>query len=269
MEPILLSLALLAFTACNEAASYSASTPAQVLRAPAPSSEPPPSEPQAEISIINGDIAEWADFPSTCSFIASDGGRCSCVLLGPQVMLTAEHCVARRPRENTGRGNIRVFNQPGMRPVECLVAGGIDLAICEVTDRVDDIRFERLNREPLNASGNPLLLTGFGCTAPGIGAGQLRKLATTFTPFLGPPPEAIPIGEGAQLCGGDSGGPAYLLLSNDHNGPRRVAGINFRNFDVTNVSTPAATDFIRGWARDHPGLAICGLNTNNARTCRR
>jgi len=261
MQQILFSLAVMAFVACNEASSESASPPAQVLRAPAP--------PQEGIAIVNGNKAEWAEFPSTCSFIATDGGRCTCVLLGPQVMLTAEHCVARPPGENTGSGSIRVFNQPGTRHGDCLVDSALDLAICEVSDPVEDILFERLNQEPLNASGSPLLLTGFGCTEQGIGAGQLRKRLTTFTAFVGPAPETLPLGEGAQLCGGDSGGPAYILLSNDHNGPRRVAAINFQNFDVTNIFTPLATEFISTWASTHQGISICGFNTSDAHICRK
>jgi hypothetical protein len=173
-----------------------------------------------------------------------------------------------RPGEDTGSGRIRVFDQPGDRAAECRVSRDVDLALCEidVNNPVEDILFERLNVTPLNAAGSSLLLTGLGCTEPGVGAGKLRKLETTFTPL---PPESLRIGENGQLCGGDSGGPAYLLASRgDHNGRRQVAGINFQNFDVTDVATPAAKRFIDEWRDAHRGLEICGLNTNRRSLCR-
>lgn len=238
--------------------------------APTPSLANPPVAEQQELMearIVLGERAMLTNFPAICSF----DSRCTCVLMGPEALLTAAHCVRRAPGRNTGKGTIMFFNPSGEREANCLVEPGLDLAVCRV-DPVGNRTFERLSTLPLTRT-SPLLLTGFGRTGTGAPPGRLHKGRPRID-FL-PRPNSnlirILMGEGASLDRGDSGGPAYLLLQEargeaEERVPRLVAGINSNNLDVTSVSTPAASGFICNWAASN--APICGCPTAPRSGCR-
>jgi hypothetical protein len=209
-------------------------------------------------SIVGGEDVAWANFPALGSLV-SGGRSCTSVLVGARVLLTAAHCV------NTGgTGTITLFNH-AQHTATCRTAPGLDLALCELTPGVAGIRFERLNKESTLTLGQDLLLAGFGCNdvdAP-MPVNPLRRGRTKIISISN---GTVRIGDGAHLCGGDSGGPAYILLSENLAGRRVVAGINDNNFDVTNVTSVAAIAFIRDWAESHPDIAICGI-TPGAQSC--
>lgn len=256
MKKISHLLACLVLIACYQPAS---SKKKRVTERPSPGQEM-----LAETQVVFGDEATLANFPATCGFDRS----CTCVLVGPEALVTAAHCVSRAPGKNTGDGEITTFGQ-GERHAECLVDAGLDLAVCRVRPEVGNIAFERLSTTPL-ALTSRLLLTGFGLTETGVRTGRLHKGIPVITDL----PRAnsnlirISMAEGAHLDRGDSGGPAYLLLAEGENEmvPRLVAGINSNHLDVTSVSTSAANEFICGWADDN--APICGCPTEPESGCR-
>ncbi len=213
-------------------------------------------------SIVNGGSAVLADFPAIGSFGSGNGESCTSVLVGPQALLTAAHCV-----DSCGKGIARFTSTAGQaaREAFCTVALDLDLAVCLLNSKIENILAERLNSKNAPSVGGQLLLAGFGCDGSPGSSGPFRTGATKIISFAD---DDIRIGQGAFLCGGDSGGPAYLLQSaTDPTGPRVVAGINDNDLDVTNVTMTAARDFLRGWTEKHPEATICGF-TPGAQGCR-
>jgi hypothetical protein len=152
-----------------------------------------------------------------------------------------------------------------LREVECSVAPvGLDLALCHVADPVTGIAFERLGVVP--ADSTTLQLTGFGCTSflGDDGEFMLNKRSVEIKGLSGE--SALIELDQPLLCPGDSGGPGYVLLSNDPAGPRLVVGVNGERISLTRVFAPAAREFIRGWT-DRTGAQICGF-TAGTQGCR-
>jgi hypothetical protein len=210
------------------------------------------------LGIVGGKEKNRADFP-TIAIFESPGKLCTAVLVGAQALLTAAHCT-----DADGNGTVTLFNNE-VHPAECIPAPDLDLAICHLSTALEGILFERVGSASPLTVGQELFLAGFGCDDVDnpTPVNPLRKGCTKIVSLIG---DAVRIGEGAYLCGGDSGGPAYLHLPGEP--PSRVvAGINDNNFDLTNLTTEAAQKLFEIWKESHPLAAICGF-TPDAQSCR-
>jgi len=216
--------------------------------------------------VIGGQPVAWKDFPATCRFDAEGQLPCTCVLVGPEALLTAAHCM----EDNDETGTVTTFDQ-GTRKGTCKRSSQLDLAICKLDTRVDHISFERIGSAPLTKNQD-LLLTGFGCSSHLAAHSEdtlLKDPAKVKT--LPQSDNFIEFKEGT-LCSGDSGGPSFTLsssiqLANSHLGQRRVAGINASNTHLTSLSTEAAREFIRQWAEAN-NAGVCGIHETQGLTCR-
>lgn len=139
-----------------------------------------------------------------------DGGACTATLVGPQLVVTASHCVDYRSRETPGRyGEFEIRLGPSdarsftitrvaayMRdPSE--VIGPDDVALLELDAPVPtSLATPAPIARTAPATGSDATLYGYGCQARG-GGGRFAKqrLAITWGE------------ETANLCPGDSGGP--------------------------------------------------------------
>jgi hypothetical protein len=126
--------------------------------------------------------------------------------------------------------------------------------------------------ETLNTSSNvpkmndSVTLLGFGCRQEGGGgpSGKLYTGAARVSNFSG---IYIVTKGGAAVCFGDSGGGAYVQISNAQ---RRLIGVNSRG-DIsttsylTSVSPHSVVSFLLDWS-DKNAAKICGLH-NGADGC--
>jgi hypothetical protein len=213
-------------------------------------------------TVGNGDEVDREDFPATCEFDAEGKEPCSCVLVGPEALLTAAHCMT----DNDKTGAIGIFMQPPTRTGKCEVDRELDLALCPVSAS-GDILFERIRSTPLT-EGEGLLLTGFGCLSRLLpNPPQILRMDRALVSALPGSDNFIEFEDG-WLCSGDSGGPTFSLESvDDHLSPRFVVGINSENFHLASVSTEAARRFISGWAKDN-NVGVCGIRESRDLRCR-
>jgi secreted trypsin-like serine protease len=252
-----------------------------------------------EPQLRNGRIAVSREWPASLyvTFQTPDGtAACTAALIGPQVMLTAAHCVP-----TTGRVGFRYKNRS--YATQCTQHdqyvnnqdASADFALCKVTPAFvepPNFRYETVDTAGMAALvGTPLLLTGYGCVSDIVANGatdgkyrigfntvdetsaspQKRRGAPFYTGsednnlFTTDDPAA------ANLCPGDSGGPAFRRSAGG--APftsRAIVGVNSRVFyrDATRrsygsslVSATGGPEF-RPWASSWATtqqVSACGL----------
>lgn len=251
-----------------------------------------------------------ADWPASflIEFTAEDGRASSCTaaMIGPGVMLTAAHCIP-------DAGSVRFAFNNIPYELECerhpkWVTGedpSADYALCAVADPdqpfvpTPGFRYETVDIGPMARSmQGPVVLTGFGCTSNMVAEqrrvdgryriGKNVVVATSDTAsqrpysnnYFGPNGQRSNLftsETGANICPGDSGGPAFTA-GTDGTGPRKIIGVNSRVFYARNdrsrfgaslISSLGSADFgawARPWLNDR-SLAACGL-TGAPRGCR-
>jgi hypothetical protein len=224
-----------------------------------------------------GRLADSATWPASFYVSYSVNGAsytCTAALVGPQVMLTAAHCVPA-----SGAAKI-AFGAGNPYEVECARHAGFatgadmsaDFALCHLKTAFVEpqgFRFETIDPAPVAGWLNrKVLLSGFGCTSDSVAvsASQIAAMIeaakaaakagvpapipsyrigfTKLAETSASPPKAereqfyapveyfniITAVDGANLCPGDSGGPAFVL--NETSGTsfekRAVIAVNSR-----------------------------------------
>lgn len=243
-----------------------------------------------------------ADWPASfvMEFTTDDGSASSCTaaMIGPGVMLTAAHCVPDTGKIGFAYNNIShelaCVRHPKWETGEDPSA---DYGLCVVADPespfvpTPGFKYETVDIGSMGrAMQVPVVLTGFGCTSDKVTEqrridrryriGKNAIIATSETTLQRPYPDKYfaPTGQrsnlitsetGANICPGDSGGPAFTA-GTDGTGPRRIIGVNSRvfyartdtsRFGASLISSTGSVDF-GPWARAwliNRGLAACGL----------
>jgi hypothetical protein len=256
----------------------------------------------AEPMLRGGRVAVSKEWPASlyATFKTPRGmAACTAALVGPQAMLTAAHCVPRN-----GRVTFKYEGQQRAYVTSCTQHpqyvsnqdASADYALCKL-DRSfaapTGFRFETINTAAMNnLVGGRLILTGYGCVsdiaANGSTDGNYRigfnsvdhtsqspdkpRGADLYTPaednnlFTKDGPDV------ANLCPGDSGGPAFQSTGGaDAFTNRVIVGVNSRvfyrdqsqaSYGASLVSATGGPDFIAWateWARTTAGGAVCGL----------
>ena len=237
---------------------------------------------EVQIELRGARVADPKDWQASF-YTQSAGGSCTASIVGDRVLLTAAHCVANGAAVTLRRAGVTYRAMCEHAPE--YHAGGpyaatADYALCAVDKTLPGVPAERVNTDAQAlAVGKEVLLTGFGCTTDQgtggndgvyrIGEAKIKSLPSGDN-------NDITVAEGAGLCFGDSGGPAFL---NGAGKARVQISVNSR---VENRS-PTGTDlgprsylssltgkqgsaFLRDWSRRN-GLRICGLDPQ-ATTCR-
>ncbi|MGD1887517.1 MAG: trypsin-like serine protease [Cohaesibacteraceae bacterium] len=222
-----------------------------------------PTEIDAVPQVIGGTPADPEDWPATFAF-SSGINACTSTLVGPQVLLTAAHCV------NDGAVGTVVVDGRSVgftcsHHPSYAADFQYDVALCLTASPIAasiQRPYETLSRDAgFPSIGNDVTLIGFGCRQPG-GGGPSGSFYTGVAEFVRINGIYLTTIGGAAVCFGDSGGAAYADLSS---GSRRIVGVNSRG-DITTRSllTPVAhhgvLSFLIGWS-DANNVEICGVST--------
>lgn len=192
--------------------------------------------------LINGQIADRKDYPATIWI-----GNCTAAVVGPRTVLTAAHCV---------RNSISFTLGNGKYSADCVVSdhynrnATADYALCySDRDIVDTPYYENLATDESDVvRGDWILQTGFGCTKWGTRLdGQLRvgKAQVLSTPSGSS--NDFETGNGAVLCSGDSGGPAWSLLPN---------GDRSKIISTNSRSNTTTRSYLSAWVTPHGKAAV-------------
>jgi hypothetical protein len=216
-------------------------------------------------NLINGKEARSGEFPEVV-YISTPGGRCTATVVGPRVIVTAAHC---------GENNEQATFQVGQTVFKAkLTRSPIyqegnpdkdhDIALGLIDKDVTGIKFASIGGAA--TVGSDITLAGYGCTQVGGSGGNdgiLRYNDSTIRSHTGFDMESSKQGGGA-LCFGDSGGPAFVKLSNpvaEHHfllGVNSKGNIRDRNWNCR-TDTRESRDFLENFAQQN-SVKICGIN---------
>ena len=213
--------------------------------------------------LIGGRPAKPGEFPEAV-YINFGGGRCTGSIIGPRVLLSAAHC-ARNGSSGTFQIGQSLYKVSECRHHPSYPGSDVDLMLC-VVNREVDTSFASLPPEGFGLSrGDKITIVGYGCIRPGGGGGNdgvLRVGDAKVTGFSG---QDI-VSKGSGLCFGDSGGPAYVPMSDAFAQAHIQVSVNSKgNIRDTNYTARTYNDtarsFIAKFAKDK-GLDICGVTTD-------
>jgi hypothetical protein len=267
--------------------------------------DPPPGAPQ----LRHAEEARSREWPASlyATFTASNGQTdvCTAALVGSEALLTAAHCVPPSRRVTFAyAGHFSRYTADCQFHDNYRRDASADFALCKVSPRFyapGGFLYETIDTSNMSRMlQQPVILTGYGCFTDAVAnattdnkyrigwntvdetsanpanprrrpavfyaGGENNNLFTVDDPTL------------ANLCPGDSGGPAFRRTSGSSFGNRVIVGVNSRVFftDATRatygsslVSATGGPDFFRWaqtWARANG--SICGIH-GNIPNCRR
>jgi hypothetical protein len=258
----------------------------------------------AQPQLRHGRVAESAEWPASlyATFPTARGtAACTAALVGPEAMLTAGHCVP-----DVGGVTFSFKGQSRPYTATCVqhpqyvsnADASADYALCKLDRPLvqpTGFKFETISTTGFDGlTGKTIILTGYGCVGDAvanaqfdgkyrIGTNTVDETSASTTRRRGP---AFYTGKEdnniltaddpnlANLCPGDSGGPAFLRTggTGDQFSNRVIAGVNSRVFYTSPARTAYGSSLIsatsgpdfQGWAEDWAKniarVAVCGLN---------
>lgn len=191
--------------------------------------------------------------------IKTGNSGCSATVAGPRVLITAAHCGANGATSTTTIGS-KEFSGKVERS-SLYPAKDHDIAVVILSEAVDEASIGKFAAVGgVAAAEMKITLLGYGCTQPGGGGGNdgiLRYGDATIKRFAGYDMVST---DGAALCFGDSGGPAFvkpgdrnLLLGVNSKGDIRATNYN------TRTDTPESVEFLKAIGTKYT-VDICGIN---------
>lgn len=185
--------------------------------------------------IIGGNVVNSTNYTSkfVVGLFAPRFGSCSGVIIAPDLVLTAAHCIPANPKALTVifDTNLNTANQLNMRAViNAKVAPNWNPTIPKAKNK-GDLALIRIQGDlpngyrpaPLLTNSNFLgnnsltLIAGFGLSSynrQGYTSGILRETFTPITQMNYSETEALlSQTDGRGTCAGDSGGPAFILIN--------------------------------------------------------
>ncbi|MBB3303462.1 V8-like Glu-specific endopeptidase [Rhizobium sp. BK077] len=255
---------------------------------------------QAIPQLRRGYIANPADWPASLyATFETDQGTASCTaaLIGPQVLLTAAHCVPANGKVNFSYAGKHYATDCVRHPqYETGNDASADYALCKLNSPFAEpagFRYETVDLAPmLDLLTRPILLTGYGCrsdvVAEGDADGNYRYGFNTVVETSASEDKSMGAAYytpaennnlftallGANLCPGDSGGPAFRRTNTQGASilGRMIIGVNSRVFYadisrttystslVSSTGTPEFGEWAGKWL-DDGDVQACGLRT--------
>lgn len=209
-------------------------------------------------SLINGRPAEKGEFPEAV-YIAFGGSRCSGSIVGPQVLLSAAHCASNGTKGRFQTEDGTTYETEGCRRHPSYPGRDVDLLLCKITREVP-VTPASIGGDPQR--GDDITIVGYGCVRPGGGGGNDGILRVGDAEVVGFSGHDI-VSEGAGLCFGDSGGPAYVKLKDAFSEAHIQVSVNSKgNIRDTNYTArtydETATSWMKSWAESN-SVDICGI----------
>ena len=170
-------------------------------------------------ALVGADVADRTVQRFTV-FVAGARGRCSGVVLAPDIVLTAAHCVKRGERFHVG-GNLGGGYQTLLGPVAEIVqhplytpgdSGSPDLAILRLEKPLPDRFVPAVLNPRVPSVGDDLIVAGYGKSAAGDSGASvvLRMVLQRVSQSIRGWVVLTSVGEDASGAGpGDSGGPVF------------------------------------------------------------
>lgn len=208
--------------------------------------------------LINGVEVPAGERPDIVNIRTGNAG-CTAAVAGPRVVITASHCGS--------NGATSVFSVGGRQYQGKFKRSPLypgkdhDVAVIIASSDIDmgTKPYTSVMKGSLKV-GDKLKIYGYGCTNPGGGGGNDGKLRTgdaTITGFSGY--DAVST-NGAALCFGDSGGPAYVTVD----GKQYQATVNSKgDIKKTNYTARLDMDETVKFFQDviaSEKVDICGVN---------
>jgi hypothetical protein len=224
-----------------------------------------------EPQLRGGRVAHTPDWPASFYFVFTTAeGRdssCTAALLGPQLLLTAAHCIPRSKTVGVALGERPAISAKCEQHPDFVDRSDVsaDYALCKLDTPVEPfpgLRYERLDGSSIDdALGKTVILTGYGCISDivaererqdrlyRIGVNSISE--TSNSPSRKHGPEYYrgyqdnniitvddPRRDIANLCPGDSGGPAFVKTGSGVSQftNRQIIGVNSRVFYRENTS---------------------------------
>ncbi|RJG52486.1 hypothetical protein D0Z70_19965 [Sphingobium terrigena] len=161
---------------------------------------------EASPEIIGGSKAIMANWPATFVFTATSGEHCTATAIGPQVLLTAEHCI-----RGAANGTIKASGIAVQCEAHPFHNSNYDIALCFTAARIvlaAGQDFETIDLKLKPADDTRLSLLGFGCISRGGVSGVLYEGTSVVKDATAQKAVFFTTG-GVSVCAGDSGGAAY------------------------------------------------------------
>jgi hypothetical protein len=213
---------------------------------------------QLRPTLIGGTPVQPGTYKEVVNIRTGNSG-CTATVVGPKAAVTAAHCGANGA---TSTFKIDGKDYSGKITRSSLYPGrDHDIAVIVLTTEVpESVVGKYAHIGGAATQGTELTLLGYGCTQPGGGGGNdgvLRIGKAKVKNFSG---FDMVSGDGAALCFGDSGGPAYVMAGET----KHLLGVNSKgNIRDTNYNTrtdvPESRSFLQKVATDN-NIEICGIN---------
>lgn len=197
-----------------------------------------PSDPSPASRIFGGRAVDTCEWPSTIGF-----GSCSGTLIHPNVVLYAAHC-GRQSKiilgENYRSGAAKKIPVKFCKtnPKFFGIKKGTDFAFCYLDKPITDVPIAPIaygcELEQIKP-GAEIWLVGFGKVDNGS-SGTKYKVKTKVNHLLVKGAEVNVGGNGKATCYGDSGGPAFIQLSDG----------SWRTFGITSYGTSSSCGYPSG-----------------------
>jgi hypothetical protein len=188
-----------------------------LLMSPASAFANAPEEPQPRIN--GGADAAPCQWPTTV-LLTSNGSLCSGVLIHPELVVSAAHCVdPDSPPHDVKFGELSHEPQRKVQIDYCQrspnydgIVGGTDIAFCRLVEPVEFVPATPVVygcETVIIDLGNKAMIAGYGKPEEGEPAGTKRFTETLIVQQYSE--TAVMIGQnGDAACSGDSGSPAYI-----------------------------------------------------------
>lgn len=239
-----------------------------------------------ELKLEYGQVVQRADFPTILLALSAGGKICTASLVGPRTALLAAHCIT---HFGTNRISFNIEIEGKTKDVlgGCMIPNKFhvkreDWALCFLDQSVGGASFSYETVSPTKPPLNePLILSGFGCSENNKPPdGKLRIGIAKVNKFHPNGVVVITKGDGsassnAAVCGGDSGGPAFLFVS-DAKGSRSIVAVNSVDLkgEISLLALLASNEgksFLEEYRAKtcHKGICakICGVNKHDS-NCR-